>query len=169
MLSRQTRIGCMLNVLIALMPIVMVFGLTTNGHEPNRQFDIDVDEIIDFNPIEITLTKLSKENRNSTAVFNGIHDLFLGAIGHRDSKLLDVTLYAPRRRFRQVKKTIRYPHHSSQNRRNITAIRALDLSHNGTGGYPRLTAGGIGYKYAYLTITSQWSQGLYYRLEIWGR
>ena len=151
----------------------MVYGMGIIEDGQNKNLDlsdlIDLSETKNFDPSEITLTKSVKENLNSTAVSNGIHDLVLGYLGSRDKLLVDAHLHAPGRRFFFVKKNILYTQQSSYPRYNITAINVQDLGRNGTGGYPRLIKGGIRQQFAALSITSQRSQGLYYRIRIWGR
>lgn len=70
--------------------------------------------------------------------------------------------------FRKVYREVKYPTHGYPSA-NITYIKVIDLKTDGTGGYPYLFSGGIGYRNVTIRLASQSSHGLHFNVSIFGR
>jgi hypothetical protein len=51
----------------------------------------------------------------------------------------------------------------------IGCVHALDGWDDGTGGYAEFVGGGIGYNYVDVKITSQFSRGFWFWIEVYGQ
>jgi len=53
--------------------------------------------------------------------------------------------------------------------KTISFVKAIDQRNDGTGGYASFVNGGIGYNYAEVKITSQFSRGFWFDIEVYGQ
>jgi len=51
----------------------------------------------------------------------------------------------------------------------ISCVQAIDQSKNGAGGTASFTKGGIGYNYVEVQITSKFSRGFLFRIDVYGQ
>ncbi|KAH8373053.1 hypothetical protein KR009_011192 [Drosophila setifemur] len=68
-----------------------------------------------------------------------------------------------------VNHEIKYPKNGIGNGRTITGIRASDQVTNNTGGHATIYSGGPGFNFVHIKLQSQYSYGLIFRIEIYGK
>lgn len=73
-----------------------------------------------------------------------------------------------RKLFRVVDFTIRYPSYGYSNA-TIKYVSVNDLKTDGTGGYPYLKQGGVGYRNVTIYLKSQRNHGLHFNVTIYGK
>ncbi|XP_075217667.1 putative salivary secreted peptide [Lycorma delicatula] len=96
------------------------------------------------------------------------HNLIVGTLIFGDKLLYYDVINIPRKLFRTVDYNVTYPNHGSSNT-TINYIRVINLKVDGTGGFPRLIKGGIGYHNVTIQLTSKLNHGLHFNINIYGK
>ena len=99
----------------------------------------------------------------------GARDLMVGEVGPDDVILFQETEYWEGVYAFQTKRYIRYPKLKRDENATITAIFIKDNKKDGTGGYPRILEGGVGYKYVRIQIRNLKNLGYNSTITIYGR
>ncbi|XP_061705401.1 probable salivary secreted peptide [Cydia pomonella] len=97
------------------------------------------------------------------------HDLVLGQTTYGDVVLYKVNEYKYGFPFFLRTSIIEYPEPGKYNFAYIRAIHIKDNDHDGTGGYPSISAGGIGQRFVKIKLKSQRGSGFNFTVTIYGR
>ncbi|XP_075222520.1 putative salivary secreted peptide [Lycorma delicatula] len=111
---------------------------------------------------------ISNPNEINLRTKGASHNLILGQRTWGDRLLFHQVVDVHRKLFRKVTYDVKYPSGSYGNA-NISCITVIDLKSDGTGGYPYLKSGGVGYRSALINLLSQRSHGLHFNVTVYGK
>ncbi|XP_063834263.1 probable salivary secreted peptide [Ostrinia nubilalis] len=97
------------------------------------------------------------------------HDLALGQATYGDVVIYKVNEYKYGFPLMVRKSDIEYPEAGQTNFAYIRAIFIKDNVRDGTGGYPTVSAGGVGQRFAKIKLKSQRGYGFNFTVTIYGR
>ncbi|CAH2058263.1 unnamed protein product, partial [Iphiclides podalirius] len=97
------------------------------------------------------------------------HDLVLGQATYGDVVIYKVNEYKYGFPFFVRTSVLEYPEPGQTNFAYIKAIYVKDNDRDGTGGYPTVSAGGIGQRFVKIKLKSQRGYGLNFTVTIYGR
>ncbi|CAH2098170.1 unnamed protein product [Euphydryas editha] len=97
------------------------------------------------------------------------HDLAMGQATYGDVVLFKVNEYKYGFPLMVRTSIIEYPQPGQQNFAYIKAIFIKDHYIDGNGGYPTISAGGVGQRFAKIKLKSQRSHGFNFTITIYGR
>lgn len=97
------------------------------------------------------------------------HDLVVGQSTYGDVVIYKVNDYKYGFPFMVRTSIIEYPEPGQQNFAYIKAIYIKDHYMDGTGGYPSITAGGVGQRFVKIKLKSQRHHGFNFTITIYGR
>nr|WEY07721.1 putative salivary secreted peptide 1 [Ephestia kuehniella] len=103
------------------------------------------------------------------AVSSQSHDLVLGKPGFGDVIIYRTNEYKYGFPLFVRTSIIEYPEPGHYNFAYITSIYVKDNDHDGTGGYPTISSGGVGQRFAKIKLKSQRGGGLNFTITIHGR
>ncbi|XP_075217668.1 putative salivary secreted peptide [Lycorma delicatula] len=121
--------------------------------------------------IVVPLTSCYKHFPNKYENFgkrNESHNLIIGHYRWGDRLLYHNIINIHRSLFQTKSYYLKYPLHGYNNA-TINYVRVIDLKTDGTGGYPKLYQGGVGYRNITVHFTSQRSHGLHFNVTIYGK
>lgn len=97
------------------------------------------------------------------------HDLVVGQTTYGDVAIYKINEYKYGFPFIVRTSIIEYPEPGFQNFAYIRAIHIKDNERDGTGGYPTISAGGIGQRFVKIKLKSQRGNGFNFTVTIYGR
>ncbi|CAH0714892.1 unnamed protein product, partial [Brenthis ino] len=103
------------------------------------------------------------------AAFCQSHDLVVGQANYGDVILYKVNEYKYGFPLIVRTSTIEYPEAGQHNFAYIRAIFVKDNYIDGTGGYPTISAGGVGQRFVKIKLKSQRGNGFNFTVTIYGR
>ncbi|CAF4770059.1 unnamed protein product [Pieris macdunnoughi] len=105
----------------------------------------------------------------AAAVSSQSHDLSLGQATYGDVIVYKLNEYKYGFPFMVRSSIIEYPEPGQHNFAYIKAIYIKDNERDGTGGYPTISAGGIGQRFVKIKLKSQRGSGMNFTITIYGR
>ncbi|XP_053620099.1 probable salivary secreted peptide [Plodia interpunctella] len=97
------------------------------------------------------------------------HDLVIGKPGFGDVIIYRINEYKYGFPFIVRSSTIEYPEPGHYNLAYISSIYVKDNEYDGSGGYPTISAGGVGQRFAKIKLKSQRGNGFNFTITIYGR
>ncbi|XP_022115365.1 probable salivary secreted peptide [Pieris rapae] len=105
----------------------------------------------------------------AAAVSSQSHDLSLGQATYGDVIVYKLNEHKYGFPFMVRTSIIEYPEPGQHNFAYIKAIYIKDNERDGTGGYPTISAGGIGQRFVKIKLKSQRGSGMNFTITIYGR